>query len=114
MTDLFDDIKVLQDALAAGPTYGPWEVGSYGLSMPVASVAHIGDIVVGPANGGDYTDHAACEVDANYIAAANPDRMARIVAALTTQQDANVRARELASLGKASDDRLPASNCDPK
>ena len=72
MTD--DDIRVLRTALADGPTPGPWE------SLPVGHGPHY----VARVNNREVVPPDACElaheiVDARYIAAASPDRIARLL-----------------------------------
>lgn len=70
-----DDIRALRTALADGPTPGPWE------SFPVGH----GSQRVARVNNREVVPPDACElaheiVDARYIAAASPDRIARLLA----------------------------------
>ena len=69
-----DDIRALRGALADGPTPGPWE------SLPVGHGPHY----VARVNNREVVPPDACElaheiVDARYIAAASPDRIARLL-----------------------------------
>lgn len=70
-----DDIRALREALADGPTPGPWE------DFPVGH----GSQRVARVNNREVVPPDACElaheiVDARYIAAASPDRIARLLA----------------------------------
>lgn len=93
---LIDDVRVLRAALAAGPTPGPWSTisrGSY-WSEEEADVRDAdGSDVAGaefvqPIGDNDTTRGQLYMRDAAYIAAASPDRIARVLCRLEQEQDA--------------------------
>ena len=85
------EIEAIREALAAGPTPGPWICGKYKLGTTIATVCHVSEFSIGP-DGESYDDHGPCKTDADYIAACNPAAMAAVLAHIEEQQ------REIESL----------------
>lgn len=77
-----DDVKQLRDAIEAGPTPGPWEAVSHLVRTEVGEDRDGGFLVTEcPANVGRRLQDAA------YIAAANPARIARLLAHIDAQAE---------------------------
>ena len=94
------DIAAIRDALAAGPTSGPWSFTDKA-GNGIATVACVEAFAIGHDYGSPgmacYDFHAKGSVDAAYIAACHPERIARLLDALeSAQKDAAlVRAQAL-------------------
>ena len=73
------EIEAIKEALAAGPTPGPWIVGKYQRGTTIATVCHVSEFSVGP-DGESYDDHGPCKTDADYIAACSPAAMTAVIA----------------------------------
>jgi hypothetical protein len=88
MTD--DDIKALREALAAGPTEGPWRVGATDpllFGVPRGNGSEPLGFVYGPSHGENSDFGRRALATCAYIAAASPDRIARLLDALKAEQD---------------------------
>jgi hypothetical protein len=72
-----DDIRALREAIAAGPTLGPWT--SMHACIGEQCVARLNNHDVVPPKSVDLAHES---IDARYIAAASPDRIERILAEL--------------------------------
>ena len=82
-----DDVKAIRDALALGPTPGPWGLGNAdGFAAIVRNEA--GDII---------TPTGPRTADATYIAACYPERIARLLAHIDAQAVLLVDAERLAA-----------------
>lgn len=70
-----DDERIIREALAAGPTPGPWNpMPAYAVEK---CVARISKTEVVPPSGVDLAHES---VDAHYVAACSPDRITRLLA----------------------------------
>ena len=117
MTD--DDIKALREAIAAGPTDGPWITAgpSFGDPLPRFTNGIIRDT-----DDGDCeevcrfdvrTTHCnETEINAAYIAAASPDRIARLLDALKAEQNEVYRLQASHSALYGEVERLRALQAD--
>ena len=105
-----DDIKAIRDALAAGPTPGPWNAVSRGEFWhetegdvrKTDTTAIIEDDIVGaefvqPIGHNETTRGQVWLRDAQYIAACHPERIARLLDALEQAQSALAAERERAA-----------------
>ncbi len=85
-----DDERIIRDALAAGPTPGPWT------PMPAGAgeqcVARVNNTEAVPPVGVDLAHES---VDASYIAACSPDRIERVLAELERLREAPRTAHEV-------------------
>ena len=85
MTDTAPDVAAIRAALAQGPTPGKWAFSDKNPNG-IATVACCEHIVIGPDFGEPgnacYGNHSTAEVDAAYIAACHPERIARLLDAL--------------------------------
>lgn len=88
-----DKYAELRAALEAGPTPGPWK---WAADSRIATVTTVAEYRIGPdyktSCQARYDFHAACEIDAAYIAAANPEA----IRALLAERDALLDAVRLA------------------
>ena len=79
------DYTALRAALAAGPTGGPWSFTNTHRNG-IATVTCCEDITIGPDHGEPgmacYDNHAPAQIDAAYIAAADPVTIAALLAEL--------------------------------
>lgn len=86
---LSEDIRIVREALAAGPTPGPWRAQNWGdehgadwyvdADKDLCHIRHGSEGNVAEMN---YWDNAAGERDMKYIAACSPERITRLLAAL--------------------------------
>ena len=83
-----DIIKRLREAIAAGPTVGPWTMLPAGAGEQC--VARINSWEAVPPNG---VELAHDSIDANYIAAASPDNIAALLDRLDAAEAENERLR---------------------
>lgn len=106
---LDDDVRVLREAMAAGPTPGPWSTisrGAYwGEEEADVRDADEQDVAgaefVQPIGDNDTTRGQLWAKDARYIAAAGPDRIARVLDAMDALQ--RERDEALAALAAAQE-----------
>jgi len=110
-----DDIKALREALEAGPTEGPWRVGATDpllFGVPRGNGSEPLGFVYGPSHGenSDYGRRALATCA--YIAAASPDRIARLLDALKAEQDEVYRLQASHSALYAEVERLRAAQTD--
>lgn len=89
MTDAQEALAQVREALKAGPTRGNWVVAPK-MTMP-SIVCAVNNVEVCPA---DHRDPSHQDVDAAYIAAANPANIAAILAHADAQEAEIERLRE--------------------